>query len=77
MGGSSTDFLFGEDLETILSLIESPESASMVTLTSSEMQTDKLQSHLYTECSKTFMTSRDFFTANPTHSHSYHCHSYK
>ena len=52
MTGSSTDFLFSEDLETILSLIvsdsfdESPESASMVTETSSEMPTEEFGAHL-------------------------------
>lgn len=47
---SSADFLFGEDLEAILSLTESDsfdeslESASMVTETSSELQNLRLLS---------------------------------
>ena len=64
MGGSSTDFLFNEDLEEILSLIESdslaesPESVSMVTKISCEMQNEEPEARSFTEVSKTFKSSR-------------------
>ena len=56
--GSSTDFLLGDDLDATSSLIEpdsfnqSPECASMVTKTFSEMYSEKLETHSCTECSK-------------------------
>ena len=58
---SSTDLLFGEDLQTILSWIdsdyfdESPKSASIVKETTSE----KPAAYSYTEWSKKIKTSRD------------------
>ena len=61
---SSTDFLFGEDLNTVLSLTESdscgesPETASMVQETPFEMQTEETETHLPMEWSKTFKSSK-------------------
>ena len=62
---TQSDGLFGEDIETILSLIESdsfdeaPGNASMVTETSSQMHTEESEAHSCTERSKTFNTSRE------------------
>ena len=64
MAESSAHFLFGEGLEAVLSLTdtdsfdESPDFSSMVSETSSEMQTEEPEADSNTECSKTFNTSR-------------------
>ena len=61
---SSTDVLFTEDLNVILFLTESDsfneslECASMVTHTSSEMHTERLETHWCTVYSKTYKTSQ-------------------
>ena len=64
MAGSTTEFPFNENLDATLSLIESvsfdklPESASIVTETSFEMQNEEPEAHLCTRCFKTFKTAR-------------------
>ena len=64
MRRSSTDFLFGKCLETIFSFTESdsfnksPESASVVTGTCSEMRTEEPEPQSCTECPKVFNSSR-------------------
>ena len=61
---SSTDFLFGEDLKTVILLTESdscdesPETALMVEETPFEMQTEETETHLPIEWSKTFKSSK-------------------
>ena len=68
MAGCSRGFLFGENLEASLSLLESdsfdesPESASVVTEKSCEMQTVEHEAHSCIEFSKTMLSSLLFFT---------------
>lgn len=47
--GSSTDFLLGEDLDAFH---KTPECASMVIKTFSEMHSEKLETHSCSECSE-------------------------
>ena len=69
--GISKDFLFGEDLEEILSWIESdcfhilPEGASMVTETFFEMQNQKPEAHSSKKCFKTFKRNAASFFTKP------------
>ena len=63
MVGCSRGFLFGENLEASLSLLESdsfdesPESASVVTEKSCEMQTVEHEAHSCIEFTKTMLSS--------------------
>lgn len=61
MAVSSTDFPFGEDLETILYLIESDSLVDQLKVhqgLQKHLLTEEFEGHSYTECSKTFKILR-------------------
>ena len=83
MAGSSTDFLSGKGLEAIFSFTESdsfddsPQSASMVTETCWEMQTEESDSDSRTECSKAFKTSRGLYFSSKNIGKNFHAFDYE
>ena len=83
MAGSSTDFLSGKGLEATCSFTESdsfddsPESASMVTETCSEMQNEESESDSCTEFSKAFKTSRGLYFSSKHIGKNLHAFDYK
>lgn len=84
MAGSSTDFLSGKGLEAIFSFTESedsfddsPQSASMVTETCWEMQTEESDSDSRTECSKAFKTSRGLHFSSKNIGKNFHAFDYE
>ena len=68
MAGHITDFLFGEDLEAVLSLVESDSSnktsKSMVTETS-EMQTEETEAQSFMKYFKTYFRRLHYCQSHP------------